>query len=90
MLPESQNIFLNDLKEELLDNSHKVQLYRTETEMRVAVLNDASFPTRAGKYWQSVREMDVMHRELIKMSFRYRKNLIQIKRLEKKLEETND
>ena len=49
MLPESQNKFLNDLKEELLDNSHKVQLYRTETEMRVAVLNDASFPTPASK-----------------------------------------
>ena len=79
MLPESQNKFLNDLKEELIDNSHKVQLYRTETEMRVAVLNDASFPTPASKYWQSVREMDVMHRELIKMSFEYRKNLIKLK-----------
>ena len=90
MLPENQNKFLNDLKEELLDNSHKVQLYRTETEMRVAVLNDASFPTPASKYWQSVREMDVMHRELIKMSFEYRKTLIKLKRLQKEFEETDD
>lgn len=90
MLPDYHNNFLNDLRDELYDNSRKVQLYRTETEMRVSVLNDASFPTVASKYWQSVREMDVMHRELIKMSFEYRKNLIKLKRFQKELEETTD
>ena len=42
-------------KEELKDTWIKKQVYRTETEMRVSVLNDAKFPTNAGKYWQCVR-----------------------------------
>ena len=55
MLPEKQNFFLSELKEELQDTIQKVQKYRTETEMRVSVLNDASHPTPASKYWQCVR-----------------------------------
>ena len=30
------------LKDELIDNWHKRQIFRTETEMRVSVLNDAN------------------------------------------------
>ena len=45
------------LKDELADNWNKKQIFRTETEMRVSVLNDAKHPTPASKYWQSVREM---------------------------------
>jgi hypothetical protein len=45
------------LKEELADNWNKKQIFRTETEMRISVLNDVSHPTPASKYWQSVREM---------------------------------
>ena len=39
------------LKEELADNWNKKQIFRTETEMRVSVLNDGKFPTPASKYW---------------------------------------
>ena len=50
MLPKSEVTFLNKLHEELRDNRNKAQIYRTETEMRYSVLNDAKFPTRASKY----------------------------------------
>ena len=79
MLNPQESDYLKDLMIELEENKLKNQIYRTETEMRYSVLNDGAFPTKASKYWQSVREMDVMHRELIKMSFQYRKNLIKLK-----------
>ena len=90
MLPKSEVTFLNKLHEELRDNRNKAQIYRTETEMRYSVLNDAKFPTRASKYWQSVREMEVMYGELIRMSFKYRKNMVKLKKFQKEFEETND
>ena len=49
-----------ELKEELTDNWLKKQIFRTETEMRISVLNDGKHPTSASKYWQSVREMSAM------------------------------
>jgi hypothetical protein len=44
-----------ELREELGENWRKKQIFRTETEMRISVLNDAKHPTNASKYWQSVR-----------------------------------
>ena len=41
------------LKEELTDTWTKKQIFRTETEMRISVLNDGKHPTQASKYWQS-------------------------------------
>ena len=39
---------------ELRDTWTKKQVFRTETEMRMSVLQDAKYPTKAAKYWQSV------------------------------------
>jgi hypothetical protein len=79
------------LKEELEETWTKKQIFRTETEMRVSVLNDGKFPTPAAKYWQCVREQNVFFENLIQLSFGYRKNLVEIKKLQRKLdEETND
>ena len=39
------------LRDELVDNWKKKQIFRTETEMRISVLNDAKHPTDASKYW---------------------------------------
>ena len=44
-----------ELKDELTDTWTKKQIFRTETEMRISVLNDCKHPTAASKYWQSVR-----------------------------------
>jgi hypothetical protein len=61
------------LKEELADNWNKKQIFRTETEMRVSVLNDAKHPTPASKYWQSVREMSAHFDAMMNLSFDMRR-----------------
>ncbi len=63
------------------------QIFRTETEARISVLNDLHFPTNAAKYWQSVREQCVMLEQLALLSFEWRRNELAIKRLEGNNEE---
>lgn len=75
------------LKDELVDNWHKKQIFRTETEMRVSVLNDAKHPTNASKYWQSVREMSAHFDALMNLSFDLRKNTVDKLRLDKKIQD---
>ena len=53
LVPEDVQ-FLEEVKEELNDTWTKRQIFRTETEMRISVLNDVKFPTNASKYWQAV------------------------------------
>jgi hypothetical protein len=78
------------LKDELADNWNKKQIFRTETEMRVSVLNDAKHPTAASKYWQSVREMSAHFDALMGLSFDMRRNAIERLKLEKKMEKALD
>ncbi len=82
--------FLSTVADELRDTMEKRQIFRTETEMEVSVLNDIKHPTPASKYWQAVREQAVMFENLVAASFDYRRNEVQIKRLEKKLAEATD
>ena len=90
MLPEKQNLFLSELKEELQDTIQKVQVYRTETEMRASVLNDASHPTPASKYWQCVREQNMMYEQLRISSYEYRRRQAQILGMKDKLKKSKD
>jgi len=75
------------LREELADNWAKKQIFRTETEMRVSVLNDAKHPTAASKYWQSVREMSAHFDAMMNLSFDIRRNQVERLKLERKMEE---
>ena len=75
------------LKEELADNWNKKQIFRTETEMRVSVLNDAKHPTMASKYWQSVREMSAHFDAMMALSFDIRRNNVERMKLERKMKE---
>lgn len=75
------------LKEELADNWNKRQIFRTETEMRISVLNDGVHPTPASKYWQSVREMGAHFDALMGLTFEMRRNEVARLKLEKKLKE---
>ena len=75
---------------ELRDTWTKKQVFRTETEMRMSVLQDMKYPTKAAKYWQCVREQNVFLENLMSLSFEYRRNEVKIKRLEKKLAEETD
>ena len=79
-----------DMVDELKDTWTKKQVFRTETEMRFSVLNDLKYPTKASKYCQCVREQNVYLENLMTLSFEYRKNEIEIKKLNKKIDEEED
>jgi len=79
-----------DLVPELKDTWTKKQMFRTETEMRFSVLSDNKYPTKAAKYWQSVREQNTHFENLMHLSFDYRKNEVEIKKLERKIAEEQD
>ena len=64
--------------------------FRTETEMRMSVLQDAKYPTKASKYWQCVREQNVFLENLMSLSFDARRNEVKLKRLEEKLLKEED
>ena len=88
--PNDLNAF-KGMVEELRDTWTKKQIFRTETEARISVLQDAKYPTVSAKYWQCVREQNVFLENLMSLSFDYRRNDAKIKWLEKKLEtETDD
>ena len=76
-----------ELKDELKDNWNKKQIFRTETEMRVSVLNDAKHPNNASKYWQSVREMGAHFDAMMSLSFDLRRNKVDRLRLEYKMDD---
>lgn len=86
----------NDVKEfkeltgELRDTWTKKQVFRTETEMRMSVLQDAKYPTNASKYWQCVREQNVFLENLMSLSFDARRNEVKLKKLKQKLETEKD
>ena len=86
----------NDVKEfkemtsELRDTWTKKQVFRTETEMRMSVLQDAKYPTKASKYWQCVREQNVFLENLMSLSFDCRRSEAKVKWLEKKIETEQD
>lgn len=81
---------LTPLTNELQESFKKSQVFRTRTEMEVSVLNDLKFPTPASKYWQSIREQNVMFQELVMLSYEYRKNLVEIKKLQRDLDKEED
>jgi len=81
---------LQSLIPELKETFVKSQVFRTRTEMEVSVLNAVKFPTSASKYWQSVREQNVMFQELVILSYEYRKNLVEIKILKRDMEKMTD
>ena len=79
-----------EMTAELRDTWTKKQVFRTETEMRMSVLQDAKYPTKAAKYWQCVREQNVFLENLMSLSFDCRRKEAKIKWLEKKLETEQD
>ena len=78
------------LKEELTDNWTKKQIFRTETEMRISVLNDGKHPTSASKYWQSVREQSAHFDGMMGLSFNLRRNEVKRLKLERKMQKAID
>jgi leucyl aminopeptidase len=90
LLPVAEIEALTALQAEVIDTLEKRQLWRTETEMRISVLNDLHFPTKASKYWQSVREQAVFIEQLAQLGRDYRRNEIHIKQTELEIAEEKD
>jgi len=79
-----------ELTSELRDTWTKKQVFRTETEMRMSVLQDAKYPTKASKYWQCVREQNVFLENLMSLSFDARRNEVKLKKLKQKIKLEKD
>jgi len=90
ILTEEDINSLTPLTQELQEGFVKAQMFRTRTEMEVSVLNDIKHPTHASKYWQSMREQNVMFSELVMLSYEYRKNIVEIKKLERESKNEED
>lgn len=90
VLDQSDQKLFKDLRDELQDSWRKRQVFRTETEMRLSVLNDGRHPTPASKYWQAVREQSVFFDNLMVLSFEYRRNLARLAHKEEKLKTETD
>lgn len=90
ILSEKDVRSLSDIAGELKEAFAKTQMFRTRTEMEVSVLNDIKFPTPAAKYWQAMREQNVMFQELVMLSYEYRKNLVEIKKTERDIAKEED
>lgn len=90
LIPQEDAQYIASVEERLKDTWSKRQVFRTETEMRVSVLNDVKHPTAASKYWQAVREQSVFYENLKLLSFDYRKNEVKIAKVKRKLKKTED
>ena len=65
-------------------------MFRTETEMRFSVLSDNKYPTKAAKYWQSVREQNTHFENLVHLSFEARKNEVEIEKIQRDVKKEKD
>jgi hypothetical protein len=90
LLDKSQASEFKKMVPELQDTWVKKQMFRTETEMRFSVLSDNKYGTKAAKYWQSVREQNTHFENLMHLSFDYRKNDVEIEKLEHKIKTDKD
>ena len=90
LLDKSQASEFKRMVPELQDTWVKKQVFRTETEMRFSVLSDNKYGTKAAKYWQSVREQNTHFENLMHLSFEYRKNDVEIEKLEHKIKINKD
>ena len=90
LLDKSEAAEFKKMVPELQDTWMKKQMFRTETEMRFSVLSDNKYGTNAAKYWQSVREQNTHFENLMRLSFDYRKNDVEIEKLEHKIRDPKE
>jgi hypothetical protein len=89
-LPADEANEILALAKDLKQSWETRQIFRTETEMRVGVLDDGRHPTKAAKYWQAVREQNGMLENLITLSFDMKRNRLKRDRLLRDLETFTD
>ena len=89
-LPADEANEILALAKDLKQSWETRQIFRTETEMRVGVLDDGRHPTKAAKYWQAVREQNGMLENLVTLSFDMKRNKLKKDRLLRDLETLTD
>jgi len=89
-LSKEDTAFVADNIQTLQENWDKKQRWRTETEMRVSVLDDINYPTAASKYWQCIREQSVFYEQLVILSFAYRRNKLHQNKKLKEIKKQED
>lgn len=69
----SEDVFqsLVAVRDGVLDSWKNTDIWRSETDMKFSVLNDAKFPTLGHKYLQSQKEQDVHFRNLMYLACEY-------------------
>lgn len=85
ILSEDDLKIVSDLQNELQENFLKAQIFRTATEMEISVLQDIKHPTPDSKYWQAVKEQNVMYTELVSLSYEYRETRLKVKQIERQI-----
>ena len=90
ILKQEDWVSLTTIKDELRHTWETVQVFRTRTEMEVSVLQDIKHPTPDSKYWQAIREQNVMFTELVGLSYEYRKKAVELKKLKRDLMAESD
>ena len=90
LLDKSEASEFKRMVPELQDSWVKKQMFRTETEMRFSVLSDNKYGSNASKYWQSVREQNTHFENLMSLSFDYRKNDVEIKKIQREIKQEKD
>lgn len=90
LLNKNDHAVINSLIKNCQAVWEKRHMFRTETEMRISVLNDGRHPTKVAKYWQSVAEQSHMYENLVSLSFEFRRHQIKIKQKEQKLQKEVD
>jgi len=90
LLDKSEASEFKRMVPELQDTWAKKQMFRTETEMRFSVLSDNKYGNNAAKYWQSVREQNTHFENLMTLSFDYRKNDVEIKKIQRDIKKEKD
>lgn len=73
ILDKSDMESLSKMSKELQREYTHAQLWRTETEIRNAVLNDVSFPTDEAKFFQCMKESKVFFEQLVVLSCEFQK-----------------
>lgn len=87
---ESERSELLSAKQSINDSFAYKQIFRTETEARISVLNDTKHPTSASKYFQSLRELDVHSQNLIQLLFEYKDKQLELQELSLDIEELKE
>ena len=73
VLSEQDAKTLVELKNSLTKTWQTKQIFRTEVEMKYSVLNQGKFPTKASRYWQSIKEQNMMFEQVMLASFQLRR-----------------